>query len=70
MQSQSGTLNKKDWKSIGKSLMISVGGAALLALAAWIGNFDWTQLGKYGVYLAPLAPFVVNFLTKLVQGRN
>lgn len=64
--SEAGTLTKTDWKSIGKSFMLAALGGLALAIAGWLTNFDWSTIGKWGVYLAPLSPFVINFLEKWV----
>ena len=58
---ESGKMNTEGWKKIGKSLLITLGAAAI----GWVG--DSTNLIDYGsasTIIATCLPFVVNFLYK------
>ena len=57
----SGKLNKEGWKKLGKSLVISLVGAAIV----FVGNLTNTiDFGGYSSIAATFLPFVVNFLRK------
>lgn len=63
--SKPGVLNTKDWKSIGKSLGLTVIAAVAIALVDWLGNLDLVAtFGKFAPYVAVIMPFVVNFLRR------
>lgn len=65
MNSKPGVLNTKDWKSIGKSLLLTVVAAVALALANWLTNLDLVEtFGKAAPYIAAFVPFVINFLRR------
>lgn len=63
--SNPGELNKTDWKSIGKSLLLTVIAAVAIAIADWIAKLDLVAtFGHLAPYVAVVIPFVVNFLRR------
>lgn len=63
--SKPGELNTRDWKSIGKSLWITVIAAVAIALADWILKLDLVAtFGKAAPFVSVLVPFIVNFLRR------
>lgn len=69
-KSEVGTLNKTDWKSLAKSLLLTIAAAAAIALADWLGNLDLVTLfGKFAPYIAVIMPFFLNFLRKFGSGK-
>jgi len=64
-ESKPGTLNTRDWKSIGKSFLLTVIAAAAIAVADWLLKLDLVAVfGKAAPFVAVLVPFVVNFLRR------
>lgn len=61
----SGKLDAEGWKKIGKSFLISLGGAAIAFIADLANIVD---LGGYQNLLLTFLPFAVNFL-KLWLGK-
>ena len=59
--SQPGQLTATNWKAIGKSALLTMGGALVAFLAAQIEVIDWSTLGQYGYIIAPVAAFAINF---------
>ena len=56
-----GKLDAGGWKSIGKSALITVGGAAI----GWIANLTGiVDFGDWQTLAATVLPFVANFLYK------
>lgn len=63
--SKPGELNKKDWKSMAKSLGLTVIAAVVIVLADWLANLDLVEIfGKYAPYVAVILPMVINFLRR------
>lgn len=56
-----GKLDSKGWKSIGKSFVITLGGAGIGFIANLTGVADF---GSMQTVVATLLPFVANFLYK------
>lgn len=64
-ESKPGELNTRDWKSIGKSLLLTVVAAVAIALVDWLANLDLVAtFGKYAPYIAVIMPFIINFLRR------
>ena len=54
-------MNKGGWKKIGKSLLLTLGAAAI----GWIGDsINVIDYGSASTIIATALPFVVNFLYK------
>lgn len=62
--SQSGSLNIKDWKSIGRGLLITLGGAAASYAIVTLGNIDWSSFGKYAPVATVIGAALINILRK------
>lgn len=58
-----GKLDKEGWKKIGKSFLITVGGAAIGEILNLLGAIDY---GSFQSIAATFLPFVSNFLYKLL----
>ena len=56
-----GKMNAEGWKKLGKSFLISLGGAAVVTLGNLTNTVDF---GGYTAIAATFLPFVVNFLRK------
>lgn len=56
-----GKLDSNGLKSIGKSFLITLGGAAIGFIADLVGVVDW---GSYQTMAATALPFIANFLYK------
>lgn len=54
-----------DFKSLGKSLALSVAGAAVTAFAGWLSSADF---GALNTLVAALSPFLINVLRKWASG--
>ncbi len=59
-----GTVSKFDWKKIGKGALIAAGGSLSIYVAGLLQAIDWSTIGQYGIFLAPLASILINFLNK------
>ncbi|MCC6447071.1 MAG: hypothetical protein IT215_00085 [Chitinophagaceae bacterium] len=69
--SKPGQLNKTDWKSIGKSLVLTLGGVVAIALADWLAKLDLVELfGNLAPYIAVVIPFIINFLRRWGGGTK
>lgn len=63
--SKPGVLNAKDWKSIGKSLWITVIAGLAVILADWLLKLDLVAIfGKAAPLAGVIVPFIVNFLRR------
>lgn len=62
------SLNVADWVSIGKGLLIAVGGTLLITAGNWLidGTFDWQLL--WTLECGAIGSIIVNFLRKLLVG--
>jgi hypothetical protein len=56
-----GKIDMNGWKSVGKSFLITVAGAAIGFIANLTGIVDF---GSYATLAATLLPFIANFLYK------
>lgn len=56
-------LDATGWKSIGKSFLITLGGAAIGFIANLTGLVDF---GSWNTVMATTLPFIANFLYKLL----
>ena len=69
-KSETGTLNAYDWKSLGKSFLLTVAAAGAIFVANWLADLDLVAVfGKAAPYIAVAVPFVVNFLRKFAAGK-
>jgi len=73
--SEVGEVNKYDWISILKGLLLNIAGATLLIILNWIVEFLFSKLPELIpatyeyrtivlVYLVPIATTVINYLRK------
>lgn len=61
--SKFGTLDKTDWKKVGKGLLIAVAGAALTYATEFIPTVDW---GSYTPVVVAGASVLINLAWKLL----
>lgn len=69
MESEKGTINKYEWKSIAKGAMVALAGALAVYVAATLEAIDWSTVGQYGFILSSLASVLINVLRKYAEGK-
>jgi len=63
-KSEVGSLNIRDWKSLGRGFLITLGGAGATYLIQILTEIDWSTLGSWAPVATVAGAFVINLLRK------
>ena len=66
-ESKIGTLNKTDWKKIGKGLLIALGGTALTYITDLV---SWIEWGEWKPLVVAASSIFINFGWKWLRGQK